>query len=57
MTQVLPVVEIKVAYMEKSMKFCSKQKNVEMNKLSLDANKTELIFFRAIILILDLFVI
>ena len=46
MTQVLSVVDRKVAYMEKSRKFYKKtEEYVEMNKLTLNTNKTELIFF------------
>ena len=46
MTQVLTGVERKVAYMEKSRKFYKKtEKYIEMNKLTLNTNKTELIFF------------
>ena len=46
MTQVLSVVDRKVAYMEKSRKFYKKLwKFVEINKLTLNTNKTKLIFF------------
>ena len=46
MTQVLSVVDRKVAYMEKSRKFYKKtEEYVEMNKLTLKTNKNELIFF------------
>ena len=46
MTQVLSVVDEKVAYMEKSRKFHKKtQEYVEMYKLTLNINKTELTFF------------
>ena len=46
MTQVLSVVDRKVAYMETSRKCYKKtEEYVEMNKLKLNTNKTELIFF------------
>ena len=46
MTQVLSVVDRKKAYMEKSYKFLKKiEENVEMNKLTSNTNKSELIFF------------
>ena len=56
MTQVLSVVDRKVAYMEKSRKFDKKTEEfIEMNKLTLNTNKTDLSFSRAIIQISDLF--
>ena len=46
MTHVLSVVDRQVAYMEKSRKFYKKtEEYVEMNKLTLNTKKTELIFF------------
>ena len=46
MTQVMSVVDRKVAYMEKSRKYYKKtEEYVEMSKLILNTIKTELIFF------------
>ena len=46
MTQVLSVVDRKVAYMEEVTEILQKtEEYVEMNKLSLNTKKTELIFF------------
>ena len=45
MTQVLSVLESKVAYMEKSRKFYKTKTYVETNKLTLITSKTKFIFF------------
>ena len=46
MTQVLSFVDRKVAYMGKSWEFYKKtEEYLGMNKLNLNTNKTELIFF------------
>ena len=46
MTQVFSVEDRRVAYMEKSRKFLQKREEyVEMNKLTVNTNKTEINFF------------
>ena len=45
MTQVFSVVDRKVAYMEKSEILQKTEEYVEMNKLTLNTNKTKVIFF------------